>query len=66
MLLEWNNLKLRVNEDYEQNLINDDILAYILNNPYFQNGFESIMKLGHIFATLPHVQMLMSRGDSRV
>ena len=45
-------------------MINDDILAYILNNPCFQNGFEAIMKLGHIFATLPCSNADVERGFS--
>ena len=53
VLLEWHNLKVRLLHDKKQKSFEGDCINYILNEPYFQNGYEGVTELLKIYTSLP-------------
>lgn len=64
VLLEYHHLKMRLIQDSDQEKLKKDSLSYVLNEPYFQTGYETVIELLKIYAALPSSNAEVERGFS--
>ena len=70
VIIEWRRLKLRFAQGIHNKLFNKEesfnkqSIEYILSNPYFDSGFETMKKLVSIYAVLPCSNAEVERGFS--
>ena len=62
--MEWHNLKVRLLQDKKKKRFGGDYINYILSESYFQNGYEGVMELLKIDASLSSSNVEVERGFS--
>ena len=64
VLVEWSNFKLRLLDDFEKKLFEDDFINHVLESSYFKDGFTIIIQLLTLYSTLPVSNAEVERGFS--
>ena len=61
IIFEWKKLKEKLASELKNNIIHkDNIISYILVDPYFEISFEGIRELVSIYAVLPCSKLKLS------